>query len=327
METVLGKSIQVADSLLACQLDGKGNALPMTGNSVASQSKPFWLHLNYENRASATWLAVTPIVPDLVREALAGQSSRPRVTRLGEGTFIALRSINFNSENLPDPLVAIRIYLTENIIISTRCRLVASVEDIRSDLDQGIGPISNGDWLVDLANNLTDHASEFIDDLHDRIIEIEDGLMEQQIPERGEIALIRKQLIILRRHLLPQRDVFARLAIEKLNWMKDQDRRRMKDVADRLGRVLDDLDASIARTIIITDEINTLMSEATNRRTYTMSIMAMFFLPATFLTGLFGVNLAGIPAAEYQWSFAIFCFVLFSIGIGVGWWLKRSKWL
>lgn len=327
METVLGKSIQVADSLLAYQLDGKGNALVIKENSVASQSKPFWLHLNYENSASTVWLATTPLVPDLVREALAGGSFRPRVTRLGEGTFITLRSINFNSENLPDPLVTIRIYLTENLIISTRYRIIASVEEIKLDLDKGVGPINNGDWLVDLASNLTDHASEFIDNLHGRIIELEDGLMEQQIPERGEIALIRKQLIILRRHLLPQRDVFARLAIEKLNWMKDQDRRRMQDVADRLGRGLDDLDASIARTTIITDEINTLMSEATNRRTYTMSIMAMLFLPATFLTGLFGVNLAGIPAAEYRWSFAIFCFVLISIGISIGWWLKRSKWL
>jgi zinc transporter len=37
------------------------------------------------------------------------------------------------------------------------------------------------------------------------------------------------------------------------------------------------------------------MQESLARRTYTMSLMAMVFLPSTFLTGLFGVNLGGIP--------------------------------
>lgn len=33
------------------------------------------------------------------------------------------------------------------------------------------------------------------------------------------------------------------------------------------------------------------MTESMNKRTYIMSLLAMIFLPATFLTGLFGVNL------------------------------------
>ena len=45
------------------------------------------------------------------------------------------------------------------------------------------------------------------------------------------------------------------------------------------------------------DEIAQVMQENLARRTYTMSLMAMVFLPSTFLTGLFGVNLGGILAA------------------------------
>jgi zinc transporter len=43
------------------------------------------------------------------------------------------------------------------------------------------------------------------------------------------------------------------------------------------------------------DEIAQVMQESLARRTYTMSLMAMVFLPSTFLTGLFGVNLGGSP--------------------------------
>lgn len=106
-------------------------------------------------------------------------------------------------------------------------------------------------------------------------------------------ALLRKQLIVMRRYMAPQRDVYARLASERLPWMSDDQRRRMQDIADRLGRGLDEIDACIARTGVMADEIAQVMQENLARRTYTMSLMAMVFLPSTFLTGLFGVNLVG----------------------------------
>ncbi len=86
----------------------------------------------------------------------------------------------------------------------------------------------------------------------------------------------------------------ARLANEKISWLDEDDRRRLLDIADRLRRWLDDLDAGVARTAVLADEINNLMAEATNRRAYQMSVMALLFLPASFLTGLFGINLGGI---------------------------------
>ncbi len=69
--------------------------------------------------------------------------------------------------------------------------------------------------------------------------------------------------------------------------MNDDQRQRMKDIAERLGRGLDEIDACIARTGVMTDEITQVMQESLARRTYTMSLMAMVFLPSTFLTGLF----------------------------------------
>lgn len=67
----------------------------------------------------------------------------------------------------------------------------------------------------------------------------------------------------------------------------------MQEISDRLGRCIEDLDGFIARTAIMSDEITNMMTEMMNRRIYTMSLMAMIFLPTTFLTGLFGVNLGG----------------------------------
>ena len=100
------------------------------------------------------------------------------------------------------------------------------------------------------------YYGDFIDDLQERILELEDGMLEQQeIPPRGELAGIRRQLIVLRRYLAPQRDLFSRLAKERIVWLDDDDRRQLQEIADRLGRWLDDVDASLARTALLADEI------------------------------------------------------------------------
>ncbi|MGP3591805.1 zinc transporter ZntB [Vagococcus sp. WN89Y] len=327
MEAIKGTDVNVPDAVFAWLLDGKGGVKPLEDSDVITQQTPCWVHLNYANQESAQWLSSTPVLPNSVRNALAGESLRPRVSRLGEGTFITLRCINGSTDERPDQLVAVRLYMNERMIVTTRQRKVLALDDVVSELEEGSGPVDSGSWLVDVCDALTDHASEFIESLHDKIIDLEDNLLDQQIPPRGTLALLRKQLIVMRRYMAPQRDVFARLASERLPWMTDDQRRRMQDIADRLGRGLDEIDSCIARTAVMTDEITQVMQESLARRTYTMSLMAMVFLPSTFLTGLFGVNLGGIPGGGWHLGFSLFCIMLVVLIGGVTWWLRRSNWL
>lgn len=327
MDAIKGSDVNVPDAVFAWMLDGKGGVRPLDDDEIIDKDHPCWLHLNYTNPESAQWLATTPLLPNAVRDALAGESLRPRVTRMGEGTLITLRCINGSTDERPDQLVAMRLYMDERLIVSTRQRKVLALDDVVNDLNEGSGPTDGGSWLVDICDALTDHASEFIEELHDKIIDLEDNLLDQQVPPRGHLALLRKQLIVMRRYMTPQRDVYSRLASERFNWMSDDHRRRMQDISDRLGRGLDEIDACIARTAVMSDEISQLMQESLARRSYTMSLMAMVFLPSTFLTGLFGVNLGGIPGGEWHFGFSLFSMLLVVLIGGVTWWLHRSKWL
>ena len=179
---------------------------------------------------------------------------------------------------------------------------------------------------MEICDALTDRAGEFVEELHDQILELEEIVLMRELPANGRLARIRKQLIMIRRYLSPQRDLVARLANEKLSWLDEDDRRRLLDIADRLRRWLDDLDAGVARSAVLADEINNLTAEATNRRAYQMSVMALMFLPASFLTGLFGINLGGIPGAESPTAFWVFCGSLLALATGLAVWLKYRRW-
>lgn len=314
------------DVIYGLALDGKGGMQPLAAGSELPGSQPSWVHLDYGNPEAAHWLLQTPLINEAVRESLLGKSNRPKLVRMGETVLLILRGINHNKDHRPEEMVALRIYITPDLIISSRRRPLLSERDVFEQLKLGGGADSTADWLVEICDSLTDRAGEFVEVLHDQILELEEMVLQRSLPANGRLAVIRKQLIVIRRYLSPQRDLVARLANEKISWLDEEDRRRLLDIADRLRRWLDDLDAGVARTAVLADEINNLMAEATNRRAYQMSVMALLFLPATFLTGLFGINLGGIPGAESPVAFWVFCGSLLTLAIGLAIWLKYRRW-
>jgi zinc transporter len=320
------KALVPADPVLALQLDGNGRYHKLSGGGAVPTDR-YWLHLDYSAESAKEWLQHSPLLPDVVRESLLGDSNRPKLVKANGGLLLTLRAINHNEGQRPDQMVAIRFFITEQFVVSTRHRRVYAIEQVVRDLRQGVGPCTIADWLVDVCEHLTEQAGDFIDEMMDKIVLLEDEILEHRAPSRRDLVDIRRQLIVLRRYLAPQRDVFGRLANEKIAWLEKDDLRHLQDIADRMGRWLDDLDASIARTSLLADEMNALMAEAMNQRTYIMSLFAMVFLPLSFFTGLLGVNLGGIPGNASPWGFLFFCFLLISIAVGILLWLKLRKWV
>jgi zinc transporter len=50
------------------------------------------------------------------------------------------------------------------------------------------------------------------------------------------------------------------------------------------------------------------------------------FLPLSFLTGLLGINVAGIPGSSYQLAFFLVCFGLAIVGGLELYFFRRKKW-
>ena len=327
MALVYGSLFQNSNPVHAFQLNGDGGLLPIDVNASATQQSPFWLHYDYKNQDSFQWIQQSDLFNEQVKSALSGHSGRWRIIRVGDGVLLTLQTLNTNMGQRPEQLVAFRVFINSRLIVSSRHRKVNSLDSVIGDLKEGIGAQSTGDWLVEVTDAITDEISDFTDSLHERLIEMEDYILHGEIPERGELALLRKQIIVVRRYMAPQRDMLSRLTAEKLLWLDDDDRRRLQEISDRLGRCIEDLDGFIARTAIMSDEITNMMTEMMNRRIYTMSLMAMIFLPTTFLTGLFGVNLGGIPGGEFRFAFSAFCILLACLIGTVFWWLRKSRWL
>jgi len=76
-----------------------------------------------------------------------------------------------------------------------------------------------------------------------------------------------------------------------------------------LHGALDDIAALYDRTRALQDEVTTRLAEETNRRLYLVSLVTTLFVPATFLTGFFGMNTGGDGAPHGTVLAAALCAV------------------
>ena len=69
------------------------------------------------------------------------------------------------------------------------------------------------------------------------------------------------------------------------------------------------------------------IAQEQNARTYVLSIVAAIFLPISFITGLFGMNVAGLPGIEEPMAFNLVSFAMGAIVVGIVVYFRTRKWL
>ncbi len=316
--------------LVSVRLDDNGGCQPDDPDVIAQEPRsPIWVDLDYEDRASVDWLGETVGLDPLVVSAMTAEETRPRMMRHEAGALIILRGVNLNPGADPEDMVSLRLWVDGRRVMSAHRRRLLAVEDVRDQLTAGDGPATPGALLAALARRLVARMGAVISDLDEAIDEIEEIVVDgrEEPGLRPRLAALRRQAITLRRYLAPQRAVLSSLQAQELDWLSEEDRLHLREVADATTRYIEDLDAARERAAVTQEEINSRTAEQMNRRMFTLSIAAVLFLPLGFLTGLLGINVAGIPGATEPAAFAIVCGLLVLVAVGQIAVLRRKKWL
>jgi len=315
----------------ALLFDGVGGARQLDWSEVASwqpEQGMLWLHFDYTEADTRNWLTKRSGLPDMAVEALLSLETRPRVSALGEAHLVNLRGVNLTPGAQPEDMIAIRLWLDQNRIISTQRRTLKAVIDITDALQQGTGPTSVGSVLADLLDRLTWHFEDVIANLEERVSELED-FSSASVNSTGmaNIADLRRQTMSLRRYLNPQREAMARLLADTGTWLGEPERLVIREAAERLQRLLEDLDLAREHATIAQEDLHSQLSDRLNRRMYALAVITGLFLPLTFITGLFGVNLGGIPGSSNEQAFTLFfaLTVVFALTLTVL--LRWRRWL
>lgn len=311
-------------------LDGCGGGQQQTRHPSVHGDRPGfdWLHFRSDDPGAIGYMRELNLDSKII-EALSAIETRPRMQLLEDGVLINLRGVNTNPGADPEDMVAIRIWFNHEIIISGRRRerSLLSIEDVRQSVEQGRGPETPAAFVSAVVEKLANRIGDVVDTIDDELTDVETALDQRKDSVRqiqDSLSDLRKQTALIRRYLAPQREALSELYRSGLH-LTDDDRHAIRYQTDRITQYVEDLDLARERALVLHGELQNKIAEQQNSRMYLLSIVATIFLPLSFLTGVFGMNVGGLPGLENPSAFNILAIGMGLIAagiIGYVWWKK-----
>ena len=234
----------------------------------------------------------------------------------------------------PPPQVCILI--AEGYVVSFQERYFGFFDEVRdrlrtdgSDLRTG-GPAFLAQALLDA---LVDRFYPVVEDLSDRLDELETAILERSSPRLvAELHRIQRQITTLRRIARPQVEALHRLARTDSPLVPQPVRVFVQDVHDHAQQVLGRLDA--ARDVA-TDTMAAVLATEAQRQNEVMKVLTLvgsIFIPLTFIAGIYGMNFEHMPELRFRAGYPIVLGVMAVVAVGMvvlfrlrGWIGPRSK--
>lgn len=285
--------------------DGSSQPIDLTELPYTPQENEYlWLHLQTDVEDAQALLEKIELNAAII-DAITAPETRPRAMPLDQGALVYLRAINKNPDADPDDMVSLRVLVGERIIITGRRKLrsLMSIHDMRQRVVEGDAPISPTELLLQTFDFIADRIHDTVDEMDDRLVEFETATSLSK-QNRLALASLRRQAATIRRYLAPQRDALdALFRIQGL--LSDTQAFALREQADRMARYVEDLDLLRERAIVLQDELRNQLADQQGMRMYVLSMVTAIFLPLSFLTGVFGMNVGGLPGTESSDAFTI----------------------
>lgn len=276
---------------------------PILKEALNQKAGLSWIHLTTNDERAQLWLGGEARLSQYVIEALTASETRPRCDPVGEAAIINLRGLSSEELASSDPLASIRMYAHGGCVFSVTRKPLNALGPVRKQVEAG-EVLDPGDLIAALAQAITEELDPMVAELGDSLDDCEERIATHRAYElRRKVNEARVKAIGLRRFLYPQRAALEKLAGLPVSWLGDDDRLHLNAAADRAARMAEELESIRERAALTHETLTDLRAEQIDQRSLIIAVVAMVFLPLTFITGLLGMNVAGIPYAHEPWAF------------------------
>lgn len=310
-------------------LDGKGKAKSVPQKSVSNATKGlFWIHIDYTNEKNQEWLKKQKLSASVL-ENLLDSDTTPRYFKDKRGVLIVLRGVNTGS-NEQDDMIALHIWMTKDRLLTLSHRSLPTITNIVSDFRKGKGPKSIQDCFVQLASQMKGRIENTLVAINQEGDELEDAIIgETSFREdtvlRNRLSALRHKVVGLRRYLVPQKDMMNKLCTETTIF-DNPNLQQLQELARDLAAIVSELDFARDHSAVTQEELDSQTNIEMSQTMYLMSLIMVIFTPLTFITGLLGANVGGIPFGEHPYGFLAITLILIVVAILQAAILKKVHW-
>jgi len=285
-----------------------------------------WMHVETPDEDELVFLKSQQDIPEVAAHALVATETRPRCDQIEDGAIVNLRGLAAPGVEYSDRLVSIRLWVRDGKVNSVTRFPLAATAVVQQRMQAG-AIRDPGDLVAEFARAISKQLDPEVAALGDTLDDCESELSPENVYGfRRTITRIRSDAIAYRRFVAPDRDALQTLAALDVNWLAEEDRIHIREAADRFARMAEELEAVRERAALLHEQLTDMRAEQLDQRALLISIVALVFLPLTFLTGLLGMNVKGIPYAEEPWSFWGVIAVCFAIALPIIFYFARKHW-
>jgi len=278
--------------------DGAATALPDEALLDGGHDGWHWLHLNLADSRALPWIGDLALPPP----AKALLQSRDSYQQLHSVDGCVYGMIADLGRDIADPIEDtgfLRFVMTERLLITGRHQPLCAVDSVRRTLERGHRVDSCAALLEIIIHHVADAIEEIADDVAETLDRIEERLVSEDTDEmRQGLGRVRRSCVRLHRHLSGLRIVLHRFDRQGAADLKPS----LRPNAGKLAQRLDGLDHAVAelreRSRLLQEELHLKIEEQGNNSLRVLSVITALLLPPTLVSGMFGMNLHGLPFAE-----------------------------
>lgn len=289
-----------------------------------------WTDLLLDTEETQNWFHDANQISAFTSELLQSPRSRPRVTEHEDGIHVVLRGVNLNDGEDVEDMISLRMWLTNEAIITCHGQRLQTIEAVAQQWTDN-KPSSNLHFVLRIVELLNDRIADVVDGIDQELDELDEKAKEKPLEVSEKTVSIRRKVAHLRRFLAPQRDALFQLfelaSDQNTTTSRSSKVRQFREEAERVTRLIEDLDLARDQASLIREQAMANIAQQQNSRLYIFSVLSVIFMPLTFVTGLLGMNVAGMPGASSQEAFWIVTGLSIIYTICLLIYFKRKHWL
>ncbi len=252
---------------------------------------------------------------ELAAEDTLSATTLPKYDSFTNYDFFIFRTVNVDVSQHASETYKIAAFLGRNFLFTVHRGTISAIDDVRNRLpgDRRIlerGPdfvlYSIVDQMVDAHFPLIETIEEAVDDLQDRIFE------NAEPSHLDELLHLKRDVNVLRRHSLPQRELLNQISRGDANFIQSQHLIYFRDAYDHMFRISETIDVDRDQ---MTGTMDAYLSVVANRTNETMKLLTIFsalMLPLTLIAGIYGMNFEHMPELKWLHGYP------FALGLMIG---------
>lgn len=280
--------------------DGEGRAGLLgdrpIAEALADPDHWVWLHLNVADARARDWLGGFTLLPEAARDLLLDDDDHLSLVVEERALIGVFADFRREFDHGTEDLARLRFALHRRVLVTCRRHALHAAESVRGAVLTG-RPFEGGEAVLEaIFESFTGQVAATARELARTLEAIEDRVVDDEVIDR-EIRLgpIRRRTLRLARQVGALRLHFSAFVAAEDRSLPDAVVAMVERVALRLDGVGREIDTIQERARILQEEVSAKLADAANRQLNALSAMTALFLPATLVTGLFGMNVKGIP--------------------------------